>query len=56
MGAHFGFTMRLDTNKLKKNAVSVCREKNHLQRILFAKILSEALKLSTFSKDLPHQM
>ena len=45
MGAHTGSAVGWDTNR--KTAVSVCREKkNHHQRILFAKMLSDALKLS----------
>ena len=41
----------------RKTAVSVRHEKNHLQRILFAKMLSAALKkLSTFGNALPRQM
>ena len=50
MGAQSGFTVRWDTNR---KLLTRCVTKNHLQRILFAKMLSEALKMSTFGKYLP---
>ena len=53
MGAHSGSAMGWDTNE---NCCLGLSRKNHLQRILFAKMLSDALKLTTVGKDLPHQM